>query len=88
MNVGRGTGKGSTTERPEGVQAADVNAGSPASAPVRVGLIGARGISSFHGESIARRVTGATLAAVADPAPGAAERQTGRPVRPEEVEKQ
>ena len=33
MNVGRGIGEGSTTERPEGVQAADVNAGSPASAP-------------------------------------------------------
>jgi myo-inositol 2-dehydrogenase/D-chiro-inositol 1-dehydrogenase len=41
---------------------------------VQVGLIGAGGIGSFHGESIARRIPGATLAAVADPAPGVAER--------------
>lgn len=44
------------------------------SSPVRVGLIGAGGIGSFHGESLARRVPGAALAAVADPAPGVAER--------------
>lgn len=74
MNGRRGIGEGSTTGRPEGVRVADVNAGDPASTPVRVGLIGAGGIGSFHGESIARRVTGATLAAVADPAPGAAGR--------------
>jgi myo-inositol 2-dehydrogenase/D-chiro-inositol 1-dehydrogenase len=49
-------------------------AGSPISSPVQVGLIGAGGIGSFHGESLARRVPGATLAAVADPAPGVAER--------------
>ena len=45
-----------------------------ASPPVEVGLIGAGGIGSFHGESLARRVPGAVLAAVADPAPGVAER--------------
>jgi myo-inositol 2-dehydrogenase/D-chiro-inositol 1-dehydrogenase len=49
-------------------------AGSPTSSPVRVGLIGAGGIGSFHGESLALRVPGATLASVADPAPGVAER--------------
>jgi myo-inositol 2-dehydrogenase/D-chiro-inositol 1-dehydrogenase len=40
-------------------------------------------MGSFHGETLARRVPGARLAAVADPAPGAAERLTatlgGRP---------
>lgn len=44
------------------------------SSPVKVGLIGAGGIGSFHGESLARRVPGAVLASVADPAPGVAER--------------
>ena len=41
-------------------------------APVGVGLIGAGAIGAFHAESLARRVPGARLAAVADPAPGAA----------------
>lgn len=50
------------------------NVGPPASTPVRVGLISAGGIGSFHGESLARRVPGATLATVADPAQGTAER--------------
>jgi hypothetical protein len=59
VKAGRGIGEGSTTGRPEGVQAADVNAGSPASAPVHADLIEAA-IESV---------------------------QTGRPVRPEEVEK-
>lgn len=60
-------------------------------ASVRVGLIGAGGIGSFHGESLVRRVVGAELAAVADPAPGAAERLSaalgcGRPMtEPEEL---
>jgi myo-inositol 2-dehydrogenase / D-chiro-inositol 1-dehydrogenase len=49
-------------------------AGTSVSAPVRIGLIGAGGIGSFHGESLARRVPGAALASVADPAPGVAER--------------
>jgi myo-inositol 2-dehydrogenase / D-chiro-inositol 1-dehydrogenase len=40
--------------------------------PVGVGLIGAGAIGAFHAESLARRVPGARLAAVADPAPGAA----------------
>jgi myo-inositol 2-dehydrogenase / D-chiro-inositol 1-dehydrogenase len=43
-------------------------------APVAVGLIGAGLIGTFHGETLARRVPGARLAGVADPAPGAAER--------------
>ncbi|HSK98109.1 MAG TPA: Gfo/Idh/MocA family oxidoreductase, partial [Euzebyales bacterium] len=44
-----------------------------AAAPVAVGLIGAGGIGRFHGESLARRVPGARLAAIADPAPGVAD---------------
>lgn len=52
----------------------DTNVGPPAPTPIRVGLIGAGGIGSFHGESLALRVPGAALAAVADPAPGTAER--------------
>jgi myo-inositol 2-dehydrogenase / D-chiro-inositol 1-dehydrogenase len=42
-----------------------------------VGLIGAGAIGAFHGETLAHRVPGARLAAVADPAPGAAERLAG-----------
>lgn len=40
--------------------------------PVTVGLIGAGTIGAFHGESVARRIAGTRLAAIADPAPGAA----------------
>ena len=58
----------------EGAPLTHVDEGSPTLAPVRVGLIGAGGIGSFHGESLALRVPGATLAAVADPAHGVAER--------------
>ena len=43
-------------------------------ADVRVALIGSGRMGAFHGETLARRVPGARLAAVADPAPGAAER--------------
>ncbi|MDV8003766.1 Gfo/Idh/MocA family oxidoreductase [Rhodococcus sp. IEGM 1318] len=42
------------------------------SASVAVGLIGAGWIGRFHGESVALRIPGTRLAAVADPAPGAA----------------
>ncbi len=42
--------------------------------PVRVALIGSGRMGSFHGDTLARRLPGATLAAVADPAPGAAEK--------------
>ena len=45
-----------------------------AQGPVRVALIGSGRMGSFHGETLARRLPGATLAAVADPAPGAAEK--------------
>src|SRR6266550_997017 len=45
-----------------------------AAAPVAIGLIGAGAIGAFHGESVARRVPGARLAAIADPAPGASQR--------------
>ncbi|MEE2569801.1 Gfo/Idh/MocA family oxidoreductase [Pseudarthrobacter sp. J64] len=38
-----------------------------APAPVRLGLIGSGWMGAFHGESIAQRVPGAVLAAVADP---------------------
>jgi myo-inositol 2-dehydrogenase/D-chiro-inositol 1-dehydrogenase len=41
---------------------------------VRVALIGSGRMGAFHGETLARRIPGARLAAVADPAPGAAER--------------
>ena len=47
---------------------------TPVHRPVGVGLIGAGAIGSFHAESLALRVPGATLVAIADPAPGAAER--------------
>jgi myo-inositol 2-dehydrogenase/D-chiro-inositol 1-dehydrogenase len=42
--------------------------------PLSVGLIGAGWIGAFHGESLARRVPGARLVMIADPAPGAAGR--------------
>lgn len=41
---------------------------------VRVGLIGGGRMGSFHGETVAQRIPGATLIAVADPVPGAAEK--------------
>jgi myo-inositol 2-dehydrogenase/D-chiro-inositol 1-dehydrogenase len=46
-------------------------------APLRVGLIGAGWIGAFHGMSLARRVPGARLVMIADPAPGAAARLAG-----------
>jgi myo-inositol 2-dehydrogenase/D-chiro-inositol 1-dehydrogenase len=42
--------------------------------PLTFGLIGAGWIGTFHAETLARRLPGARLAAVADPQPGAAER--------------
>ncbi|WP_406481549.1 Gfo/Idh/MocA family oxidoreductase [Streptomyces sp. NBC_01615] len=42
--------------------------------PLAVGLIGAGRMGSFHAETLAHRLPGVRLAAVADPAPGAAER--------------
>src|SRR5215211_7134470 len=42
--------------------------------PVRVALIGSGRMGSFHGQTLARRILGARLVAVADPAPDAAER--------------
>ena len=42
--------------------------------PVGVALIGSGRMGSFHGETVSRRIPGARLVAVADPAPGAAER--------------
>ena len=45
--------------------------------PVRVGLIGAGRIGSYHAESLALRIPQARLVAVADPAPGAAEKLAG-----------
>jgi myo-inositol 2-dehydrogenase/D-chiro-inositol 1-dehydrogenase len=41
---------------------------------VRVALIGSGRMGSFHGETVSRRLPGAQLVAVADPAPAAAER--------------
>lgn len=46
----------------------------PSHRPVNIGLIGAGRIGSFHAESIARRLVDADLVAIADPAPGAAEK--------------
>ena len=40
----------------------------------RLGLIGSGWIGAFHAQTIAQRIPGAVLAAVADPQPGAAER--------------
>ena len=45
--------------------------------PVGVALIGSGRMGSFHGETVSRRIPGARLVAVADPAPGAAERMAG-----------
>src|SRR4051812_32219287 len=42
--------------------------------PLPVALIGSGRMGSFHGETLARRLPGVVLAAVADPAPGAAQR--------------
>lgn len=42
--------------------------------PVKVGLIGAGRIGSFHAESVTRRLVDAELVSIADPAPGAAEK--------------
>lgn len=44
---------------------------------VRVGLIGSGWIGTFHAETLAQRIPGAQLEAVADPVPGAAERVAG-----------
>lgn len=46
--------------------------------PVRVGLIGAGRMGSFHAENLAWRIPGAVLAAVADPVAGAAEKLAQR----------
>jgi len=43
-------------------------------AAVRVALIGSGRMGSFHGATVSRRIPGAELAVVADPAPGSAER--------------
>jgi myo-inositol 2-dehydrogenase / D-chiro-inositol 1-dehydrogenase len=44
------------------------------SSPLPFGLIGAGWIGSFHAETLARRLPGTRLVAVADPVPGAADR--------------
>src|SRR5215218_5154321 len=48
-----------------------------ASDRVGVALIGSGRMGAFHAETLARRIPGARLAAVADPAPGAADRLAG-----------
>jgi myo-inositol 2-dehydrogenase / D-chiro-inositol 1-dehydrogenase len=42
--------------------------------PVGLALVGSGRMGAFHGETLARRLPGVRLAAVADPAPGVAER--------------
>ena len=49
-----------------------------AGGPVGVALIGSGRMGSFHGETLAHRLPGVRLAAVADPAPGAAESLAAR----------
>ena len=44
------------------------------SATVGVALIGSGRMGAYHGATLAQRLPGARLAAVADPAPGAAEK--------------
>ncbi len=46
--------------------------------PLRVALIGSGRMGAFHGATLARRLPNARLVAIADPAPGAAERLGGR----------
>lgn len=46
--------------------------------PVTAGLIGAGRMGSFHAETLARRLPGVRLAAVTDPAPGAARQLADR----------
>ncbi|MFJ6026632.1 Gfo/Idh/MocA family oxidoreductase [Pseudarthrobacter sp. NPDC092424] len=46
--------------------------------PVRIGLVGAGWIGNFHAESVARRIPGARLEAIADPALPALEALAGR----------
>src|SRR5690348_13394896 len=46
-------------------------------ATVGVALIGSGRMGAYHGATLAQRLPGARLAAVADPAPGAAEKLAG-----------
>ena len=56
--------------------------------PVGVALIGSGRMGSFHGQTLAQRIPGARLVAVADPALAAAESvRTSRPVWIHEVAK-
>ncbi|MCU1607590.1 MAG: oxidoreductase domain protein [Modestobacter sp.] len=48
-----------------------------AQAPVGIALVGSGRMGAFHAETLARRLPGARLVAVADPAPGAAGRVAG-----------
>ena len=48
--------------------------GVDAGRPVRVALIGSGRMGSFHAESLTYRIPGVQLVAIADPAPGAADR--------------
>src|SRR3712207_479526 len=52
--------------------------GEPDAGPVGVALIGSGRMGSFHGETLALRLPGARLTAVADPAPGAAQTLAAR----------
>jgi myo-inositol 2-dehydrogenase / D-chiro-inositol 1-dehydrogenase len=46
--------------------------------PLGAALIGSGRMGAFHAETLARRLPGVRLVAVADPAPGAAERLAGQ----------
>ncbi len=49
--------------------------------PVGVALIGSGRMGAYHGATLARRLPAARLVAVADPAPGAAEKLAASGVR-------
>ncbi len=58
-----------------GARRKDVSS-TEASRPIGVALIGSGRMGAYHGATLAQRLPGARLAAVADPAPGAAEKLT------------
>jgi myo-inositol 2-dehydrogenase/D-chiro-inositol 1-dehydrogenase len=52
--------------------------GTSSGGPIGVALVGSGRMGAYHGATLAHRLPGARLAAVADPAPGTAERLAGQ----------